>query len=198
MSVNERAEKQASVGQRKTDEHDLVILDSGTGTRLAAWTLAAQGQRVAVIERQYISGGRPNIACMSKARMRFTALKSPPPCDTAMSSVSSAKPSEPTWPAYASASAGWSPARLIFIVTNTKVQSRTHSRLSAIRRTEDRRGTVARWIDSPITRKECNHRDRHPRTPRTDFRPRQCAAAHPCGGSGARSSAQTPDHPGRR
>jgi pyruvate/2-oxoglutarate dehydrogenase complex dihydrolipoamide dehydrogenase (E3) component len=78
MSARERAEKQSSVGQRKTAEHDLVILDSGTGTRLAAWTLAAQGQRVAVIERPYISGARPNIARMpSKNVIHSVKIGSP-------------------------------------------------------------------------------------------------------------------------
>jgi pyruvate/2-oxoglutarate dehydrogenase complex dihydrolipoamide dehydrogenase (E3) component len=51
---------------KKTDpeEYDLVILGSGAGSKLAAWTLAEQGQRVAVIERKYIGGSCPNIACL--------------------------------------------------------------------------------------------------------------------------------------
>jgi 3-oxoacyl-[acyl-carrier protein] reductase len=36
------------------EEYDLVILGGGTGSTIAAWTFASQGQRVAVIERQYI------------------------------------------------------------------------------------------------------------------------------------------------
>jgi pyruvate/2-oxoglutarate dehydrogenase complex dihydrolipoamide dehydrogenase (E3) component len=38
------------------EEYDLVILGGGTGGTVAAWTFAAQGQRVAVIERKYIGG----------------------------------------------------------------------------------------------------------------------------------------------
>src|SRR5439155_9422182 len=43
---------------------DLVMLGGGTGSTIAAWTFAGQGQRVAVIERQYIGGSCPNIACL--------------------------------------------------------------------------------------------------------------------------------------
>jgi pyruvate/2-oxoglutarate dehydrogenase complex dihydrolipoamide dehydrogenase (E3) component len=46
------------------DEYDLVILGDGTGATLAAWTFAVQGQRVAVIERKFIGGSCPNIACL--------------------------------------------------------------------------------------------------------------------------------------
>jgi pyruvate/2-oxoglutarate dehydrogenase complex dihydrolipoamide dehydrogenase (E3) component len=44
--------------------YDLVILGGGTGSTVAAWTFASQGQRVAVIERKYIGGSCPNIACL--------------------------------------------------------------------------------------------------------------------------------------
>ncbi len=46
------------------EEYDLVILGGGTGSTVAAWTFAAEGQRVAVIERRYIGGSCPNIACL--------------------------------------------------------------------------------------------------------------------------------------
>ena len=46
------------------EDYDLVILGDGTGATLAAWTFASQGQRVAVIERKYVGGSCPNIACL--------------------------------------------------------------------------------------------------------------------------------------
>ena len=60
---------------RKTvpEEYDLVILGSGVGTKLAAWTFAAQGQRVAVIERKYVGGSCPNIACMPSKNIIYSA-----------------------------------------------------------------------------------------------------------------------------
>jgi pyruvate/2-oxoglutarate dehydrogenase complex dihydrolipoamide dehydrogenase (E3) component len=44
--------------------YDVVILGGGTGSTIAAWTFASQGQSVAVIERKYIGGSCPNIACL--------------------------------------------------------------------------------------------------------------------------------------
>src|SRR5215813_14657494 len=48
----------------KVEECDLVILGSGTGGTVAAWTFASEGHRVAVIERKYVGGSCPNIACL--------------------------------------------------------------------------------------------------------------------------------------
>jgi len=47
-----------------SEEYDLVILGGGTGSTIAAWTFAAEGKRVAVIDRKYIGGSCPNIACL--------------------------------------------------------------------------------------------------------------------------------------
>src|SRR6516165_765337 len=55
------------------EEYDLVILGGGTGGTLAAWTFAAQGQRVAVIERKYIGGSCPNIACLPSKNIIHSA-----------------------------------------------------------------------------------------------------------------------------
>jgi pyruvate/2-oxoglutarate dehydrogenase complex dihydrolipoamide dehydrogenase (E3) component len=48
----------------KTEEFDLVVLGSGEGSKFLAWTLAKQGKRVSVIERKWIGGSCPNIACL--------------------------------------------------------------------------------------------------------------------------------------
>jgi pyruvate/2-oxoglutarate dehydrogenase complex dihydrolipoamide dehydrogenase (E3) component len=60
---------------KKTDpeEYDLVALGSGAGSKLAAWTLAQQGKRVAVIERKYIGGSCPNIACLPSKNIVHSA-----------------------------------------------------------------------------------------------------------------------------
>jgi pyruvate/2-oxoglutarate dehydrogenase complex dihydrolipoamide dehydrogenase (E3) component len=47
-----------------SEEYDLVILGGGTGSTVAAWTFAGEGKRVAVIDRKYIGGSCPNIACL--------------------------------------------------------------------------------------------------------------------------------------
>jgi pyruvate/2-oxoglutarate dehydrogenase complex dihydrolipoamide dehydrogenase (E3) component len=55
------------------EEYDLVILGSGTGGTIAAWTFAGQGQRVAVIERRYVGGSCPNIACLPSKNIIHSA-----------------------------------------------------------------------------------------------------------------------------
>lgn len=57
----------ASVELREKTEaepYDVVILGGGTGSTIAAWTFASQGRRVAVVDRKYIGGSCPNIACL--------------------------------------------------------------------------------------------------------------------------------------
>jgi pyruvate/2-oxoglutarate dehydrogenase complex dihydrolipoamide dehydrogenase (E3) component len=46
------------------EEFDLVILGGGTGSTVAAWTFAGEGNRVAVVDRKYIGGSCPNVACL--------------------------------------------------------------------------------------------------------------------------------------
>jgi pyruvate/2-oxoglutarate dehydrogenase complex dihydrolipoamide dehydrogenase (E3) component len=58
---------------RALEEYDLVFLGGGTGSTLAAWTFAGRGQRVAVIERKYIGGSCPNIACLPSKNILHSA-----------------------------------------------------------------------------------------------------------------------------
>ncbi len=59
--------------KRQPEEFDLVILGGGTGSTIAAWTFAGQGQRVAVVERKYIGGSCPNIACLPSKNVIHSA-----------------------------------------------------------------------------------------------------------------------------
>jgi pyruvate/2-oxoglutarate dehydrogenase complex dihydrolipoamide dehydrogenase (E3) component len=58
---------------REPEEFDLVILGGGTGSTIAAWTFAGEGQRVAAIERKYIGGSCPNIACLPSKNIIHSA-----------------------------------------------------------------------------------------------------------------------------
>jgi pyruvate/2-oxoglutarate dehydrogenase complex dihydrolipoamide dehydrogenase (E3) component len=60
---------------KKTDPeaYDLVVLGSGTGSKVAAWTTAQQGKRVALIERKYIGGSCHNIACLPSKNIIHSA-----------------------------------------------------------------------------------------------------------------------------
>src|ERR1700690_820524 len=55
------------------EEYDLVVLGSGAGGKLIAWTLAQKGQRVVVIERKYVAGSCPNIACLPSKNIIHSA-----------------------------------------------------------------------------------------------------------------------------
>jgi pyruvate/2-oxoglutarate dehydrogenase complex dihydrolipoamide dehydrogenase (E3) component len=48
----------------QADHFDTLVLGSGPGGNLLAWRLAPSGRRVALVERRYVGGSCPNIACM--------------------------------------------------------------------------------------------------------------------------------------
>jgi pyruvate/2-oxoglutarate dehydrogenase complex dihydrolipoamide dehydrogenase (E3) component len=62
-----------SLKKLPADEFDLVILGGGTGSTVAAWTFAGEGKRVAVVERKYIGGSCPNIACLPSKNIIHSA-----------------------------------------------------------------------------------------------------------------------------
>ena len=63
----------------QTEKYDVLVLGSGAGGKLIAWHLARSGRRTAVVERRWIGGSCPNIACMptkneiSGARVAYLA-----------------------------------------------------------------------------------------------------------------------------
>jgi pyruvate/2-oxoglutarate dehydrogenase complex dihydrolipoamide dehydrogenase (E3) component len=48
----------------KPERFETLVLGSGTGGKLVAWHMAGGGRRTAVVERKWIGGACPNIACM--------------------------------------------------------------------------------------------------------------------------------------
>ena len=63
----------ATAKTTQPEEFDLVILGGGTGSTIAAWTFAGEGKRVAVVERKYIGGSCPNIACLPSKNIIHSA-----------------------------------------------------------------------------------------------------------------------------
>jgi pyruvate/2-oxoglutarate dehydrogenase complex dihydrolipoamide dehydrogenase (E3) component len=55
------------------EEFDILILGGGTGSTVAAWTFASEGKRVAVVDRKYIGGSCPNIACLPSKNIIHSA-----------------------------------------------------------------------------------------------------------------------------
>src|SRR6476619_4607269 len=48
----------------QSEQLEVLVLGSGTGGKLIAWHMAQSGRKTAVVERRWIGGSCPNIACM--------------------------------------------------------------------------------------------------------------------------------------
>jgi pyruvate/2-oxoglutarate dehydrogenase complex dihydrolipoamide dehydrogenase (E3) component len=73
MNTTENVSSAQLPKKTEPEEYDLVILGGGTGSTIAAWTFAGEGRRVAVIDRKYIGGSCPNIACMPSKNIIHSA-----------------------------------------------------------------------------------------------------------------------------
>src|SRR3989441_12999542 len=62
--MSEAKQKLQSWVGSKPEEYDLLILGSGAAGKLISWTLAKKGMKTAVVERKYVGGSCPNIACL--------------------------------------------------------------------------------------------------------------------------------------
>ncbi len=69
--MNETTQKTQSAS--KPEEYDLVILGSGAAGKLISWTLAKRGMKTAVVERKYVGGACPNIACLPSKNLVHSA-----------------------------------------------------------------------------------------------------------------------------
>ncbi|WP_283810211.1 FAD-dependent oxidoreductase [Bradyrhizobium sp. Gha] len=55
-------------------EHfDVVILGSGQGGKLLAWDLGRSGKKVAVVERRWVGGSCPAVACLPSKNELWSA-----------------------------------------------------------------------------------------------------------------------------
>ena len=73
MSTMQNAPPSQTPRRGELEDFDLVILGGGTGSTIAAWTFAGEGKRVAVVERKYIGGSCPNIACLPSKNIIHSA-----------------------------------------------------------------------------------------------------------------------------
>jgi pyruvate/2-oxoglutarate dehydrogenase complex dihydrolipoamide dehydrogenase (E3) component len=73
MSSLERVSSAQRPTNSEPEEFDILILGSGVGTKVAAWTFAQEGKRVAAVERKYIGGACPNIACLPSKNIIHSA-----------------------------------------------------------------------------------------------------------------------------
>jgi pyruvate/2-oxoglutarate dehydrogenase complex dihydrolipoamide dehydrogenase (E3) component len=56
-----------------TEKYDVLVLGSGTAGKLMAWKMAKEGRRTAVVERKYIGGSCPNVACLPSKNVIHSA-----------------------------------------------------------------------------------------------------------------------------
>lgn len=73
MTTTGRTSTGELIKDTQLEEFDLVILGGGTGSTVAAWTFAGEGKRVAVVDRKYIGGSCPNIACLPSKNIIHSA-----------------------------------------------------------------------------------------------------------------------------
>ena len=73
MSTTKYASSSQPLRNSDLEEFDLVIFGGGTGSTIAAWTFAGEGKRVAAIDRKYIGGSCPNIACLPSKNIIHSA-----------------------------------------------------------------------------------------------------------------------------
>src|SRR5215510_9955344 len=55
------------------EKYDVLVLGSGTAGKLMGWTMAKEGRRTAVVERKYIGGSCPNVACLPSKNVIHSA-----------------------------------------------------------------------------------------------------------------------------
>src|ERR1700688_1410259 len=73
MKSTENSPSAHVLKKSQPEEFDLLILGGGTGSTVAAWTFAGEGKRVAVVDRKYIGGSCPNIACLPSKNIIHSA-----------------------------------------------------------------------------------------------------------------------------
>ena len=52
---------------------DVLVLGSGEAGKYLSWSLGAEGRSVALVERQYVGGSCPNIACLPSKNIVHSA-----------------------------------------------------------------------------------------------------------------------------
>jgi hypothetical protein len=61
----ERNEKMTDAAT-PVEKFDALVLGSGEAGKYLSWSLGAEGKRVALVERRYVGGSCPNIACLPR------------------------------------------------------------------------------------------------------------------------------------
>src|ERR1700749_2677221 len=60
-------------GEPPLEKFDGLVLGSGEAGKYLSWSLGSEGKRVAIVERRYIGGSCPNIACLPSKNVVHSA-----------------------------------------------------------------------------------------------------------------------------
>jgi pyruvate/2-oxoglutarate dehydrogenase complex dihydrolipoamide dehydrogenase (E3) component len=55
------------------EKYDVIVVGGGTAGKVMAWTMAKEGKRTAVIDRKYVGGACPNVACLPSKNVIHSA-----------------------------------------------------------------------------------------------------------------------------
>jgi len=55
------------------EKYDVLVLGGGTAGKVIAWTMAKEGKRTAVVDRKYVGGSCPNVACLPSKNVIHSA-----------------------------------------------------------------------------------------------------------------------------
>src|SRR5882724_10463940 len=55
------------------EKYEILVLGSGEAGKWTAWTMAQQGHRTAMVERKWLGGSCPNIACLPSKNVIYSA-----------------------------------------------------------------------------------------------------------------------------
>jgi pyruvate/2-oxoglutarate dehydrogenase complex dihydrolipoamide dehydrogenase (E3) component len=55
------------------EKYDVIVFGGGTAGKVIAWTMAKEGKRTAVVDRKYIGGACPNVACLPSKNVIHSA-----------------------------------------------------------------------------------------------------------------------------
>jgi pyruvate/2-oxoglutarate dehydrogenase complex dihydrolipoamide dehydrogenase (E3) component len=71
VDVRDAEKKEHHMAQ--SEKYDAVLFGSGEAGKHLAWWLGSQGKRIAVVERRYVGGSCPNIACLPSKNVIHSA-----------------------------------------------------------------------------------------------------------------------------
>ncbi len=55
------------------DKYEILVLGSGEAGKWTAWTMADEGRRTAMVERKWLGGSCPNVACLPSKNVAYSA-----------------------------------------------------------------------------------------------------------------------------